>query len=173
MDFFDAGVSRCENRKGSNGGGDSGRGVDGMLQERVMTSALVCWKCGTPLSDQPLPLGRTAECAKCRADLHVCRMCEYFDPRVALSCRETVADEVKVKERANFCGYFTVAPDAYSGGGGETSRVTRAQLDALFGDDGGKGKAEDDNAKAASRSEADIARERLEQLFGSGKKGDI
>jgi hypothetical protein len=98
-------------------------------------------------------------------------MCEYYDPRVAMSCRETIADEVKDKERANFCDYFAPLPDAYRGHAGEVSSAARMQLDALFGGDAGK--ARNDNVKAVSRSEADIAREQLEQLFGSGKKGDI
>lgn len=137
----------------------------------AMTDTLVCWKCGAPIGDQPLPLGRTAECSVCRADLHVCRMCEFYDTRVAMSCRETIADEVKDKGRANFCDYFTVIPGAYRRADGEISPAARAQLDALFGGD--TGEARDDNTKAVSRSKADIAREQLEQLFGSRKKGDI
>lgn len=136
-----------------------------------MTDTLVCWKCGAPLGDQPLPLGRMAECTACRADLHVCRMCEHYDTRVAMSCRETIADEVMDKQRANFCGYFTARAGAYRGNGGGVSPAAREQLDALFGGDAGE--ARDHNTKAGSRSEADIAREQLERLFGSGKKGDI
>ena len=133
-----------------------------------MTDTLVCWKCGTPIIDQPLPVARVAECPACRADLHVCRMCGFYDTRVATGCRETVADPVQDKERANFCAYFAVKPDAYRGRDAEASPAARAQLDALFG-----GEAIEDNDKTGSRSEADIAREQLEQLFGSGKKGDI
>ena len=98
-------------------------------------------------------------------------MCEFYDTRVATGCRETVADPVQDKERANFCAYFAVKPDAYRGCDDPLSSAARAQLDALFGADAGE--AKDNNAKSVSRSEADIAREQLEQLFGSGKKGDI
>ena len=136
-----------------------------------MTATLVCWKCGASLVDQPLPMARVAECPACRADLHVCRMCEFYDTRVAMSCREPVADQVRDKERANFCAYFAVKPDAYRGRDETISSTVRAQLDALFGAD--TGEATNNNAKAVSRSEADIAREQLEQLFGSRKKGDI
>ena len=96
-------------------------------------------------------------------------MCEYYDTRVSSSCREPVADEVGDKGRANFCGYFAAVPDAYRGRDAEAA--VRAGLDALFGGDAGK--VSDDNDKAVSRSEADIAKEQLEQLFSSGKKGDI
>jgi len=136
-----------------------------------MTTTLVCWKCGAPLVDQPVPVARVAECSACRADLHVCRMCEFYDTRVAMSCREPVADQVRDKERANFCAYFAVKPDAYRARDETISPAVRAQLDALFGADNDGTIV--NNAKAVSRSEADIAREQLEQLFGSGKKGDI
>ncbi len=133
--------------------------------------SLVCWKCGASITDQPLPLGRVAECAACRSDLHVCRMCEFYDTRVAASCRETVADEVLDKERANFCAYFAVRPNTYPGREDESSAAARVQLEALFG--GGADRADDNKDKAGSRSEVDVAKEQLERLFGSGKKGEI
>jgi len=135
-----------------------------------MTDTLVCWKCGAPITDLPLPIGRLAECAACRADLHVCRMCEYYDVRVAMSCRETIAEEVKEKERANFCEYFAAKAGAYSGYAQE-SHAARLQLDALFG--GGPAGTRQDNGKTVSRSQADAAREQLEQLFSSRGKGEI
>jgi hypothetical protein len=135
-----------------------------------MTDSLVCWKCGAPIIDQPLPLGRVAECSACRADLHACRMCAYYDTRMAASCREPVAEDVLDKERANFCPYFAARPGAHSEGN-ELSAAARAQLDALFG--AGADEAKCNNNKADSRSEVEVAREQLEQLFGSGKKGDI
>jgi len=69
----------------------------------------VCWKCGALLSDLSLPLSRTAECRACRAELHVCRMCRFYDTSKAKYCAEPIADEVHDKTRANFCGYFLVA----------------------------------------------------------------
>lgn len=136
-----------------------------------MTNMLVCWKCGAPITDQALPIGRVAECSTCRASLHVCRMCELFDTRVAMSCREPVAEEVKDKERANFCEYFAVKTGAYSVLTGDKTQAARIQLEALFG--GGPGETRKNIGKTDSRSEADIAREQLEQLFGSGERGDI
>ena len=135
-----------------------------------MTDALICWKCGTPLGDLVFPLERTAECAACRADLHACRMCEHYDPRAAQSCREVVADEVLDKERANFCGYFETRANAYTGHGGTTDAAWE-QLNALFG--GNAHGAGEQIYEAGSRSEAEIAKEQLEHLFGSGKKGDL
>ena len=125
-----------------------------------MTLTLVCWKCGASLDALPHPLSRRAECPACRTDLHICRMCEFYDTRVSKNCREPIADEVKEKERANFCGYFRIRPNAYQVRDNTTSlATTRTQLDVLFGKP---------TPAPETRSEADVAREQLEKLFGSG-----
>ena len=68
--------------------------------------ALDCWKCGAPLAEVIIPVGRTDYCRACRAEVHVCRMCRFFDLSKAKHCAEPIADPVRDKERANFCGYF-------------------------------------------------------------------
>ena len=69
-----------------------------------------CWKCGASVQELLLMPGqrvaRLAECQQCRSELHVCRACAFYDTRVARQCRETVAEEVQDKVRANFCNYF-------------------------------------------------------------------
>ena len=82
-----------------------------------MSEVLSCWKCGHALDDVPLPLRRRDECPACGTDLHVCRMCEFYDPSVAKSCREPIAEEVTDKERANFCDYFRGRPGVQAAGG--------------------------------------------------------
>ena len=69
----------------------------------------------------------------CRAELHVCLMCEFYDTSVAKSCRETVAEEVKDKQRANFCDYFRPNDGAYRPGDQSAADKAKAELDALFG----------------------------------------
>lgn len=98
----------------------------------MQDNGLVCWKCGASIGDEPLPLSRMAECRACRAQLHACRMCSFFDTRVAKACRETVAEEVQDKTRANFCGYFQPRPDAHAPGTPARGKA-RDALDALFG----------------------------------------
>lgn len=115
-----------------------------------MTDTLVCWKCGASIAELPLPLGRRDECPACHAELQVCRMCRFYDPRLAKACREPMAEEVKDKERANFCDWFQPRPNAYQPREDKT-RAARAELEALFG------------AAAGQRSEG--AGERLEDLF--------
>ena len=99
----------------------------------MQDNGLVCWKCGTSIGDEPLPLSRTAECRACRAQLHVCLMCEFYDTRVAKSCRETVAEDVRDKERANFCGYFQPRKKQAFSSEKNGGKDHRAALDALFG----------------------------------------
>ena len=92
-----------------------------------------CWKCGVSLADFSLPLRRIEECRACRAELHVCRMCEFYDVSKAKHCRETIADEVKDKERANFCDYFRPTAAAYQPGSVSAAERARQELEALFG----------------------------------------
>ncbi|MGD2055336.1 MAG: hypothetical protein PVJ15_00905 [Gammaproteobacteria bacterium] len=122
---------------------------------------LVCWKCGASLEQEPLPLARLAECRACHADLHVCRLCEFFAPRVARQCREPVAEEVQDKERANFCDYFQPRPDAFIAPDTQPARTARRQLETLFGD--GNGARESDDEASAS----DSLRKPLDDLFDS------
>ena len=119
-----------------------------------MSETCTCWKCGGPLPDLLLPLPRHEECPHCRAQLHVCRMCEFFDTSAPQQCREPVADLVSDKQRANFCGYFQLNPDAFSESSGE-SDASRQQLDALFGGETSVVAPETSTVEDASRDELD------------------
>lgn len=65
---------------------------------------VVCYSCKnkTAFSGN---LGFRAECS-CGEDLHVCNNCEFHDPKVYNECRETSADVVREKTRANYCEFF-------------------------------------------------------------------
>jgi len=129
-----------------------------------MNVSLICWKCGAALAEILFPMGRREECPHCTADLHVCRMCEFYDTSVAKSCREPIADEVRDKERANFCGYFTPIPDAFRQKNRTEADQAKAKLAAIFGDQ------QPDGATASAEPESEIARKKLEQMFGVGDK---
>ena len=131
------------------------------------TTDLVCWKCGASVADEPLPFARAAECRACAAELHVCRMCEYFDTSYGDACREPVADPPGEKERANFCGYFRARTGAYAPPGDEAERA-RAELESLFG--GGPARQEAPGGDEGRAKAGDEARRQLESLFG--KSGD-
>lgn len=115
---------------------------------------LVCYSCGTSLRQVLLPLRRLETCPGCEKELHVCRMCEFYDTTVARSCREPIAEEVRDKTRANFCDYFQLRPSAYTPPGTEAD-VARNALDELFG--------------GTAQPERPSAEQQLEALFRSTK----
>ena len=98
-----------------------------------MAHGLVCWKCGADLAHLSLPLSRRDECARCRAELHVCRMCVEYDVAVAKHCREPTAEEVRDKQGANFCDFFRPRPGAYQPPDRTAVDSARAELERLFG----------------------------------------
>ena len=97
-----------------------------------MAHDLVCWKCGASLAQLTLPLTRRDECARCRAELHVCRMCEDYDERLAKRCREPTAEEVTDKQAANFCGFFTPRAGAYTPRDTSAAEQAQRELEKLF-----------------------------------------
>ena len=127
-----------------------------------MDENYVCWKCGASIQDWPLPLSRLAECTKCRSDLHVCRTCKFYDDRVAKFCREPIAEEIKEKTRANFCGYFVLRPDAFDNRGQQAATAARAALTSLFSDTPAS------TTEPAPNNPTD-ARRQLDALFGKAK----
>ena len=108
--------------------------------------------------DIPPNGSRATASPKCRAYLHACRLCEFYDPRVTSQCREDRAEEVNDKEHANFCEWFKPRPDAHRPPAEEKNQAAKSKLDALFGgsiDSGGK---------------TGSARDNLDELFGSNGK---
>ena len=99
-----------------------------------MSSDLCCWNCGAALAGLSLPLGRQDQCPDCSNYLHVCRMCNYFDPLVTDSCREDDAEEVKEKSQPNFCDYFEPSENAFDPARAGVAESSAAELSALFGE---------------------------------------
>jgi hypothetical protein len=135
-----------------------------------MSVSLNCWKCGHALDEMPMPLRRRDECPACATDLHVCRMCEFYDTSVAKSCREPVAEEVTDKERANFCDYFRGQPGVQAAGGTSEAEAAKARLEAMFGIAGTADDAE--SPMDRKRKEAEDARKKLDELFGDSDKSE-
>jgi hypothetical protein len=99
-----------------------------------MSENFLCWKCGKSLNDVILPMSRREECAGCRADQHVCRMCVCFDGKSRGSCNEERAESQSDTERANFCDYFKPSTAAFSAISQKKSVEANANFAALFGD---------------------------------------
>jgi hypothetical protein len=94
---------------------------------------LVCWQCGASLASLSLPLTRRDVCKQCNADLHVCKLCEFYDIGKAKHCKEVIAEDVRDKDRANFCDYFKPKANAYTNKQHSDAERARAELEGLFG----------------------------------------
>ena len=97
-----------------------------------MSPTLHCYRCGQTLEALTLPISRRDECPQCRVEMHVCRMCVYYAPRLPDACAEDDALEVKEKSRPNFCDYYKPSADAYSPGELEAEVAAHRDLGALF-----------------------------------------
>jgi len=97
---------------------------------------IVCYRCGESLAALSLPLSMRDQCPNCSADIHVCKMCLHFDPRVARQCREDGADDVSDKERPGFCDWFKPSEDAFNPDRKSEADAAKSALDALFGGSG-------------------------------------
>ncbi len=101
-----------------------------MKGEKGVNAVYRCHVCGVDvvISD---PVGRKDACPGCGADLRCCMNCRHYEATAYNRCRESQADRVLEKERANFCDYFRfqeVKPNA-----GETPAAPmRDRWDALF-----------------------------------------
>lgn len=116
----------------------------------MQNNDLRCWRCGAPLAKLTLPLSRLDECPECSIPLHVCRMCAHYDSTVPRQCREDDADEVKEKERPNFCDYFRPSVSAFESSAIDAERQARQELDSLFGNGTGESGNGHDDARAAA-----------------------
>ena len=122
-------------------------------------SPLVCYRCSASLATLTLPLARLDTCPECSVELHVCRMCTHYAPRLPDACDEEDAPEFRNKTAANFCDYFAPNAAAFDGKEQHAENKARAELDALFG-----GSA--DSAPAVDEvGEADALLQRADELF--------
>ncbi len=108
-----------------------------------------------------LPFRRLEPCPQCEAELHVCKMCRYYDSHVSDQCTEDQAEQVRNKERANFCDYFTPRAGAHTAGRTATSQASKQQLNDLF--------ASSPEGSGSNRDEAGAARDALKDLFKSDR----
>ena len=94
-----------------------------------MDHKLNCFSCNKELVFSG-NIGRREECPQCRSDVHVCKNCEFYDAKAYNECRETSADVVREKDRANFCDFFS--PRKGEVGAVDKSAALRAAAEALF-----------------------------------------
>ena len=116
-----------------------------------------CWKCGADISDVAFPIGRMSKCKKCGADLHVCKLCKYFDKSRSNQCQEPIADAVNDKQRANFCGYFEINENAFQKQDDLVATSAQQKLSELFGE----------SVDIPSQNDSNSSQSELDKLFGT------
>ena len=65
-----------------------------------------CYSCGHELNEK-MEVFRSTLCPNCEKDLKACLNCRFFSPGAHWDCRETIDEQVKDKDRANFCSFFS------------------------------------------------------------------
>ncbi|WP_372653297.1 hypothetical protein [Halobacteriovorax sp.] len=71
-----------------------------------------CHSCSKTLDlEQNSKILRSEECPYCYASIHCCKMCGFYDQTAYNECRETNADRIVEKDKANFCDYFILKGD--------------------------------------------------------------
>ena len=79
-------------------------------------------------------MGFRAECDACGSDLHVCLNCAHHDVAAYNECRESSAERVAERDRANRCDYFRPEAGERAAEAEDAREKAKSALDALFGD---------------------------------------
>lgn len=77
-------------------------------------------------------IGFRQDCPNCGHDLHSCIQCQHYDPKVYNECKETMADRVLEKSKANYCEFFIAAQDSQKLDAANPQADLLAQAEALF-----------------------------------------
>lgn len=62
-----------------------------------------CSMCGASIA---LEIGLDTQCPKCKADLHTCKQCTFFDTSARFECLQPIPERVAPKNVRNQCGLF-------------------------------------------------------------------
>jgi hypothetical protein len=62
-----------------------------------------CSSCGGKIT---ATIGAESSCPNCRAELHTCRQCNYFDPSARFECSKPVTARIVNKNARNVCELF-------------------------------------------------------------------
>ena len=87
-----------------------------------------CAACGATVESN---VSVEAECPKCKASLHTCRTCTFFDPAARFECRKPITAKILNKSARNECELFaarTVVERETSSSGPTNARQAFANL---------------------------------------------
>jgi hypothetical protein len=103
---------------------------EGPRSPRMMAfgEAVKCVACG---AKAPAHISTETTCATCRAELHTCRQCTYFDPGARFECTKPIAKKIVNKNARNLCDLFaprTVVERETSSGPPSNARDAFAKL---------------------------------------------
>jgi len=94
----------------------------------AFNEAVNCSSCG---AKAPPQITAESTCPKCRAELHTCRQCNYFDPSARFECSKTITARIVNKNARNTCELFaprTVVQRQTSSGAPTDARQAFANL---------------------------------------------
>ena len=94
----------------------------------AFNEAVKCAMCGAKASPN---IGLESSCPKCKADLHTCRQCTYFDPGAHFECSKTITARIVNKTARNTCEIFaarTIVERETSSGAPKDARQAFANL---------------------------------------------
>lgn len=88
-----------------------------------------CFFCNTeiPISER---VQFREECPHCQGDIHICMTCGFFDAGAYNECRESAAERLAGKERANRCEYYR--PSQGTAAGNTAADDAKQALESLF-----------------------------------------
>jgi hypothetical protein len=107
-------------------GAPRGRGAD-----RNREDVFRCKVCGEAAAPD---FGPSAECLKCKAALHACNQCRFFDTSARFQCRQPLTAPLESKTKRNDCFLFEPATmlDLTGKKASATPDDARAAFDKLF-----------------------------------------
>ena len=103
----------------------SGRGLG-----KPTATTFRCKVCGT--ENTPESVVASSRCSKCDADLHTCTHCTFFDTSAPNQCRQSDAERIGSKAKANECVYFEPRLTHEFKQESESPRDAKAAFDSLF-----------------------------------------
>ncbi|MFP4267361.1 MAG: hypothetical protein ACLFQW_05110 [Spirochaetaceae bacterium] len=88
-----------------------------------------CFNCGAEIHK---PVYRTTICPSCGKDAKVCKNCRFYSPGAHWDCHETIPEQVREKDRANFCDYFSLSENSPKKVKNDKDDSPRKAFDDLF-----------------------------------------